>query len=160
MSVITTSVVTTVTLVLAWAFFHFNLLAIGLPVFGFLLVLFLIGIAFGIFGMGVVIRLGPSAEWFIWPIPAILAPFVGVFYPLSVLPSWMQAISKILPPAYVFQNLRSLVTTGAYVPGDLIIGVVLSLFYIALAYWFLHRIYRHALRSGLFARYSAENTGL
>ena len=29
------------------------------------------------------LRLGPAAEWFIWPIPALISPFAGVFYPLT-----------------------------------------------------------------------------
>ena len=27
---------------------------------------------------GLVLRLGPSAEWFVWPIPAIVSPFVAL----------------------------------------------------------------------------------
>ena len=37
-------------------------------------------------------------EWFVWPIPALLSPFAGVFYPLSTLPHWMQVIAHLLPP--------------------------------------------------------------
>jgi ABC-2 type transport system permease protein len=123
----------------------------------FLGVLFLFGIALGIFGAAVVLRLGPSAEWFIWPIPAIVSPFAGVFYPLATLPGWMQVIARVLPPSYVFENMRALVTGGVYSASALVWGLGLAVLYILLACLFFTRVYRHAVRTGLIARYSAES---
>ena len=60
----------------------------------FLMVLFLTGIALGIAGAAIVLRLGPASEWLIWPIPTLVSPFAGVFYPVTVLPAWMQAIAR------------------------------------------------------------------
>ena len=74
----------------------------------FFLVLLIFGIALGIVGTALVLRFGPAAEWFVWPIPALLSPFAGVFYPLSILPKWMQLISSVLPPAYVFESMRAI----------------------------------------------------
>jgi ABC-2 type transport system permease protein len=41
--------------------------------------------------------------------------------------------------------------------GRLAGGGVLALLYIVGAFWFFRRIYRHAVRTGLIARYSAES---
>lgn len=123
----------------------------------FLLVLFLFGIALGIFGAAVVLRLGPSAEWFVWPIPAVVSPFAGVFYPLSTLPEWMRAVSLLLPPSYVFEGMRTIVAGGAFSGTTLLWGVGLALLDILLACWFFTRIHRYAVRTGLIARYSAES---
>jgi ABC-2 type transport system permease protein len=68
----------------------------GVMVVPFVLVLFLFGIALGILGASLVLRWGPAAEWFIWPIPALVAPFAGVFYPVATLPVWMQPIAHAL----------------------------------------------------------------
>ena len=38
--------------------------------------------------------------------PALLSPFAAVFYPLAVLPQWMQGVAHVLPPAYVFEGMR------------------------------------------------------
>ena len=122
--------------------------------------IFLFGIALGIFGSAVVLRLGPSAEWFVWPIPALIAPFACVFYPLSTLPAWMQVVSHALPLSYVFEALRALVNGGAYSLSLLAIGAALACGYIALAAWFFVRIYRYAVRTGLLARFSAESLSL
>src|SRR3546814_4180345 len=71
--------------------------------------LFMFGIALGIVASAMVLRLGPASEWLVWPIPALLAPFAGVFYPLSTLPTWMQWVGHLLPPSYVFEGMRAIV---------------------------------------------------
>jgi ABC-2 type transport system permease protein len=156
-SIATSSIGLLVMLLVAGAAFGLTLLTYGLMLVPFLLVLFLFGIALGIFGAAVVLRLGPSAEWFVWPIPAVISPFAGVFYPLSTLPEWMRAISHLLPPSYVFEGMRTIVAGGAFSGTTLLWGVGLALLDILLACWFFTRIYRYAVRTGLIARYSAES---
>ena len=144
-------------LALAWAAFGLSFLTFGWALVPFLLVLFLSGIALGIFGAGVVLRLGPASEWLIWPIPTVVSPFAGVFYPITVLPSWMQVIAKGLPPSYVFESMRALVAGKAVAWDQLAIGGVLSVGYLLLACAFFASVYRYAIRTGLIARYSAES---
>ncbi len=144
-------------LILATFAFGLSLFVYGASLALFLVILVLFGIALGIFGIGVVLRLGPSAEWFVWPIPALLSPFVGVFYPLATLPRWMQYIGMALPPSYVFAGIRSIVAGGGFSAVTLAWGIALSLAYIVLAYAFFSAVYRKAIRTGLIARYSAEN---
>lgn len=137
--------------------FGLSFAAYGAAVVPFLLVLFLFGIALGILGCALVLRLGPAAEWFVWPIPAVVSPFVGVFYPLSTLPEWMRAVSWLLPPSYVFEGMRAIVA-GRGVPWEaLALGAGLAVLDILLAGWIFTRVYRHAVRTGLVARYSAES---
>jgi ABC-2 type transport system permease protein len=79
-----------------------------------------------------------------------------VFYPVTVLPGWMQAIALILPPSYVFEGMRSVVA-GQPPPWDrLAIGGTLALVYLVLACLFFFAVYRAVIRNGLIARYSAE----
>jgi ABC-2 type transport system permease protein len=156
-SAIATSLVGLVAmLALAIAIFGLPFAAYGVAVVPLLLVLFLFGIALGIAGSAVVLRLGPAAEWFVWPVPALLSPFVGVFYPLSTLPPWMQAIARTLPPSYVFENLRAVATGGNVSIAALVLATGLAVLDILLACWFFQRIFGHAVRTGLIARYSAE----
>ena len=79
---------------LATGVFHLQFFAMGLPLIAFLLVLFVFGITLGIFASGIVLRLGPASEWLLWPLPALLSPFAAVFYPLAVLPHWMQWVAR------------------------------------------------------------------
>jgi ABC-2 type transport system permease protein len=156
-SIATSSVGLVVMLILATAVFGLSFFTYGAMLAPFLLVLFLFGIALGILGSAMVLRLGPAAEWFVWPIPALLSPFAGVFYPLSTLPTWMQYISHLLPPSYVFEGMRKIISGGAVSGSMLVWGACLALVYIFLAFWFFTRVYRHAVRTGLIARYSAES---
>src|SRR4051812_24489190 len=132
-SIATSSVGLLAMLILAGAIFRLDLFLYGVAAFPFLTVLFLFGVALGIMASALVMRLGPSAEWFIWPIPALISPFAGVFYPLDVLPQWMQFVARCLPPAYVFENLRRLVKGGAVSPAQLLAGSILAIAYILLA---------------------------
>jgi len=142
---------------LATVFFGLSVVGYGVRVFLFLLVLFLFGVALGILGTAVVLRFGPSAEWLVWPIPAVVTPFAAVFYPVSTLPGWMQQISRLLPPSYVFEGLRALVADATLRAATLWWSAALAVAYIVLASWVFARIHRAAVRSGLLARYSAES---
>ncbi|MFN8628537.1 MAG: ABC transporter permease [Candidatus Binatia bacterium] len=155
-SIATSTVALAAMLFLATAVFGLSFLVYGLLLIPFLLVLFLSGIALGIFSSAVVLRFGPAAEWFIWPIPAILSPFAAVFYPLSTLPQWMQYVGRLLPPSYVFEGMRAILGGGTASATGLAIGAGLALLCIVLACWFFDRIYWHAVHTGLIARYSAE----
>jgi ABC-2 type transport system permease protein len=141
---------------LASLVFGLSFLTYGAVLVPALMVLFVMGIAMGIAATAIVLRLGPASEWLIWPIPTMVAPFAGVFYPVSVLPGWMQAISKALPPSYVFEAMRAVVK-GQPAPWDqLAISAGLAVLYLGLACLLFGAVYRHAIRTGLIARYSAE----
>jgi ABC-2 type transport system permease protein len=143
-------------LALASAVFGLSFVPYGLPLVPVLLVLFMFGIAMGVLASALVLRFGPAAEWFVWPMPALISPFVGVFYPASTLPPWMQAISHALPPSYVFEALRAMIFGRPLSLLGLLASVALAVAYVALACWAFTSVYRRAVRTGLIARYSAE----
>ena len=156
-SIATSSIGLVVMIVLATLVFQLSFFSYGLLLIPFLLVLFLFGIALGIVACALVLRFGPASEWFVWPIPALLSPFAGVFYPISTLPRWMQGLSYLLPPSYVFENMRAIVSGDAVSGTALLRGVFLAFLYLLLACRVFVRTYRHAVRTGLIPRYSAES---
>jgi ABC-2 type transport system permease protein len=156
-SIATTVIGLIVMLVLASVIFGLSFFAYGAMFIPFLLVLFLFGISLGIAGCSIVLRFGPAAEWFIWPLPALISPFAGVFYPLSTLPQWMQWVARIFPASYVFEGMRSIVAGHAGSPWMLLIGGAIALMDILLACWFFLSVYKRAVRTGLIVRYSAES---
>ncbi|OGY90569.1 MAG: hypothetical protein A3B30_00930 [Candidatus Komeilibacteria bacterium RIFCSPLOWO2_01_FULL_52_15] len=140
--------------------FGYNVFVIGLLLVPFMLILFVFGVAMGIFVAGIIFRLGPSAEWLGWPIPMILSIFSGVFYPVATMPSALQVIAHVLPTSYVFESIRLLLATGSFsfqIGFNLIVGGLLALVYLAATYAFFVKIYRHNLRTGSIARFSAES---
>jgi ABC-2 type transport system permease protein len=146
-----------VMLILATTVFGLSFFAYGLALVPFLLILFLFGVSLGICTSAVVLWLGPSAEWFVWPVPAVVSPFAGVFYPLSTLPHWMQCIAKLLPLSYVFEGLRTILSGRALPGGTLVWGMALAIAYVLLACWLFRRVFRHTVKTGILARYSAES---
>ncbi len=148
-----------VMLVLATLVFGLSFVSLGLMLFPFVLVLFLFGIALGVAASAIVLRLGPASEWLVWPMPAMLSPFVGVYYPLATLPAWMRAIGHLLPPSYVFEGMRALVNGEPFSGTTLLLGAGLAIAQVLLAGYFFARVFRYTVRTGLLARYSAESVG-
>jgi ABC-2 type transport system permease protein len=146
-----------VMLILATLAFGLSFGALGLTLLPFVLVLFLFGVALGIFASALVLRLGPASEWLVWPLPAMLSPFVGVYYPLATLPAWMRAVGHLLPPSYVFEGMRGLINGQVFSGGALLLGGGLALLQVLLAGYFFARVFRYTVRTGLLARYSAES---
>ena len=145
-----------VMIVVATTAFGLNFASYGAMLLPFVLVLFLTGMALGVAAIAIVLRFGPAAEWFVWPIPALLAPFACVYYPLSTLPEPMQWLARLLPPSYVFEGMRAVVSGGHFNGELLAAAFALAIAYILLAYLLFARVFRHAVRIGLIARYSAE----
>ena len=143
-------------LALATGVFGLSFFAYGIALAPFVLVLFLTGIALGILGTAIVLRFGPASEWLIWPIPSLLSPFVGVFYPLATLPAGMRLIGHALPPSYVFEGMRAIIAGQPAPWASLGVGLGLAGVYLVLACLAFARVHRHAIRTGLIARYSAE----
>lgn len=148
-----------VMIAIAGPLFGYNAFKTGILLLPFMLILLVFGIAMGIFVSAVIFRLGPSAEWLGWPIPMVLSLFVGVFYPISTLPAPLRVFSALIPPSYVFESMRSVLTTGI-APGklvsNLLIGTLLALIYLLLTSRFFVYIYHKNLISGNIARFNAE----
>jgi ABC-2 type transport system permease protein len=123
---------------LAIAFFGFNLWSLGLALAVFFLNLMLTGWAIGIFVSGLVLRNGLGAETFAWSIMFLFLPLTCVYYPVTVLPGWLQAVAWVLPPTYVFEGMRALLIDHVF-RGDLMLqafGLNAILFAMAAAAYF------------------------
>jgi len=79
-------------------------LGIGLAAFFFNLLV--MGWAVGILVSSLILRFGLGAENLCWLAIFLIAPITGIYYPVSVLPDWLEPISWILPSTYVFEGMR------------------------------------------------------
>jgi ABC-2 type transport system permease protein len=93
---------------LAIAFFGFNLWGLGLALAVFFLNLILTSWAIGIFVAGLLLRNGLGAESLAWTFMFLFLPLTCVYYPVAVLPVWLQPVAWALPPTYVFEGMRAL----------------------------------------------------
>jgi ABC-2 type transport system permease protein len=93
---------------LAIFFFGFNLYGMGFALAAFFLNLILTSWSVGVFVSGVIMRNGLGAENLAWTIMFLLMPLSCVYYPVAVLPHWLQVFAWTLPPTYVFEGMRAL----------------------------------------------------
>jgi len=105
---------------LAIAFFGFNLYGLGFALAAFFVNLILTGWAVGIVVAGVLLRNGMGAESLAWTLMFVLMPLTCVYYPVSVLPYWLQWVAWSLPPTYVFEGMRALIMEHMF-RGDLMV---------------------------------------
>ena len=99
---------------LALFFFHFNFFAIGLPLIAFFCNLIFTSWSIGIFVSGLVLRNGLGAESIVWTLMFGIMPLACVYYPVSVLPGWLQYLAWVLPPTYVFEGMRALLIENTF----------------------------------------------
>jgi ABC-2 type transport system permease protein len=93
---------------LAFFFFDFNLYGFGLPLIAFFCNLIFTSWSLGIFVSGLVLRNGLGAESIVWTVMFGILPLACVYYPVTVLPHWLQVVAWALPPTYVFEGMRAL----------------------------------------------------
>ncbi len=79
----------------------------------------------------------------------------GVYYSVSVLPGWMQALSVISPATYALRGVRAAILEGAGTNelwGDLWPLILIGAISIPLGLWVFHRGEMHAKRHGKLKR--------
>jgi ABC-2 type transport system permease protein len=127
--------------VAAYLFFGFNLLDLGLALAAFFAVLVLTSWSLGLLSAGVILRYGLGAEELAWSLAFILLPLSCVYYPVSVLPSWLQPVALALPPTHVFEGMRSILLHGVFDASELWWALGLNAVYLVVGYgafsWFL-----------------------
>jgi ABC-2 type transport system permease protein len=133
---------------LAIAFFGFNVWSMGLALAAFFANLILTSWAIGIFVSGLVLRNGLGAENLAWTIMFIFLPLTCVYYPVATLPSWLQAVAWTLPPTYVFEGMRTLLTEHAFRADLMLEALALNAVFFALAVAAFLALLESARRNG------------
>jgi ABC-2 type transport system permease protein len=102
-----------VSLLAIW-FFGFNLWSLGLGLVAFFINLILTSWSIGLAVSGLLLRHGLGAEGLVWTILFLMLPLACVYYPVAVLPAWLQPLAWALPPTYVFEGMRGLLLDGVF----------------------------------------------
>src|SRR5438046_680635 len=118
---------------LAMAFFGFNLYGLGLALAAFFVNLILTSWAIGILVSGLVLRNGLGAESLAWTIMFLLLPLTCVYYPVTILPHWLQAVAWALPPTYVFEGMRELLINHVFRADLMVHALALNAVFFAVA---------------------------
>lgn len=129
--------------------YHANIFSYGFYLIPFIVSLLITGWVIGFFIAGLLIRYGHSMQAFAWIGIEMLSPFCAVYYPLSSLPVWMQNVSMLLPPSYIFEGMRQIVNNGTVNYNNLIISFALNILYLLLSIWFFVIMFEKSRKLGL-----------
>ena len=88
--------------------FGISLLELGYPLILLLLSLYIFGITLGLLVTSGLVRFGPSFENIAWASLFFIAPIGCIYYPVEILPAWLQPIALALPLAHIFEETRSI----------------------------------------------------
>src|SRR4030095_13326753 len=97
---------------------------------------------------GMIMRVGQSAESFAWAAVFILMPVSGVYYPISVLPHWLQVCAQALPTAYVFEGMRAIMEEKTVHWQLLAFAFALSAVYLVVGFQVFQWFFRSSRRAG------------
>src|ERR1700744_1444772 len=133
---------------LAIIFFDFNFYSIGLPLIVFFCNLIFTSWSVGIFVSGLVLRNGLGAESIVWTLMFGIMPLACVYYPVTVLPHWLQYAAWALPPTYVFEGMRALLIEHLFRADLMIKAFVINAVLFAASFAAFLALLRSAKRNG------------
>lgn len=133
---------------LALFLFHFNVYALGLPLIAFFCNLIFTSWSVGIFVSGLVLRNGLGAESIVWTLMFAILPLACVYYPVSVLPGWLQYVAWALPPTYAFEGMRALLIEHTFRIDLMLQALAINAALLAASFWAFLALLRSAREHG------------
>ncbi len=134
---------------LAWVLYDYSIFTMGFPLLAFFVNLIVLGWAIGLAINGLILRYGLGAESLAWMALFVLAPLCGIYYPVAVLPWWLQPLSLSIPASHVFEGMRAVLIQGQFRVDLLMNAVLLNLVYFAAGVAIFLLCFRAARRRGL-----------
>lgn len=134
---------------LAIVLYQYSIFDMGLPLLAFFANLMVMGWAFGLVVVALVLYYGLGAESFAWALIFAVAPISGIYYPISVLPEWIQPIALALPASHVFEGMRAVMLEHTFPVDAFISAVWLNLIHIVIGGLIFMIAFRFARKRGL-----------
>lgn len=132
MSMIRTLIGTIPAALLAIPIFGYSVFEMGWPLLAFFASLLVMGWWLALIVISLILRYGMGAEGLAWMAVFIMAPVSAVYYPVTVLPTWLQSVSWALPTTYVFEGMRAVLFGDGFQPNLFLGAVMLNLLYISI----------------------------
>ena len=135
-------------ILLATPFFGVSVFNLGPSLTLLFLSLYLFGITLGLLVTAGLLRYGPAFENIAWSSLFLLAPLGCVYYPLSILPDWLQILAKALPLVYIFEEVRSILINNVVNYENIMSALKLNLIYLASAVFIFYLAFYGARKKG------------
>jgi ABC-2 type transport system permease protein len=142
--------------VLAKVMYAFNLLDLKWGLLPFFANLLIFGWALGMISTALITRWGQAAEGLAWAVPFLIQPASAVFYPVSVLPAWLQHVGLALPCTHVFEGMREVLATGTLPWERLAWATGLNMIYLIAAGGFFYFMFGLAREKGLLTKLGTQ----
>ena len=133
---------------LAIPLFGVSIFSIGPPLILLLLTLYIFGITLGLLVTSGLLRYGPSFENIAWASLFFLAPLGCIYYPVEILPQWLQIIANFLPLVHIFEEMRSILIDNIINYRDVLKACLISLAYFTLGILIFYYSYEGAKKRG------------
>jgi ABC-2 type transport system permease protein len=137
---------------LAWLIYSFNIFVLGLSLFPIFANLVVFGWIIGIVTTALILRFGQEAEVLAWALGILFMPVSAVFYPVEVLPRFLQAVAHWVPSSHVFEGMRAVLGAEGFPLYHLFWAVGLNAAYLLCAFVFFNWNFRVVKRKGLLVR--------
>ncbi len=147
-SLIRTSIGLSAAAILAILLYHFNLFSMGLPLLAFFSQLMMMGWATGLGVVTLILRYGLGAESLAWVLVFALAPLSAVYYPIDILPEWLQPVSRAIPASHAYEGMRTLLFDEIFRWDLFWKGFLLNLLWLGLAIILYLQAFSHARQQG------------
>jgi ABC-2 type transport system permease protein len=134
---------------LAIFLYRYSIFEMGLPLVAFFSNLLVMGWAIGLMVVALVLRYGLGAEGLAWAVIFAVAPLCGIYYPIAVLPAWLQKVALLLPASHVFEGMRAIVRDHVFPLGSFWAAVWLNIAYLAIGVVLYLLAFRVARKRGL-----------
>tara|TARA_B110000438_G_C15798774_1_gene644080 strand:- start:746 stop:1537 length:792 start_codon:yes stop_codon:yes gene_type:complete len=135
-------------ILLASPFFGVSIFNLGPSLVLLLLSLYTFGMTLGLLVVSGLLRYGPAFENVAWSSLFLLAPLGCIYYPLSILPDWLQILAKALPLVYIFEEVRSILLNSVVNYSNIISALVLNFIYFLLSVFIFFKAFDEARRRG------------
>jgi len=132
--------------------YSFNIFTLGFSLIPFTALLLVFAWALGLFITGIVFRFGTDAQVLAFGASFVLQPIVAVFYPLSILPTWIHPIALAFPLTHIFEGMREVLATGNMPLEALWWAAGLDAMYLLFGAWFFGKMFSHVKTKGLLAK--------
>jgi len=133
---------------LAIPLYHYSIFSLGLPLLAFFVNLMVMSWALGLLITALILRHGMGAESLAWAVIFVLAPISCVYYPLTILPVWLQWVAVCLPSTHVFEGMRAVMIDHVFRYDHLAAAVALNVVYICAGAAVFLLAFRDARRRG------------
>jgi len=133
---------------LAIPLFGVSIFKIGVPLIFLLITLYIFGVTLGLLVTSGLVRFGPSFENIAWASLFFLAPLGCIYYPIEILPNWLQIIAKLLPLVHIFEEMRNILIHDIVNYYQVLKAVIISLIYFVFGIIIFYLSYEGAKNRG------------